>query len=151
MGQKQTNKQFGSRRRNPSNLNNKLKQVPDDVDGRTKKSLRFRQIVNSTIKLAGNRQPPEVIEQLAKQFAGLVLRQEHHQSRLFKGDGRGHGSDAAYVKLVNSANRCLRMLGLTKLSEEEQGEFSGVDGLEKYCAAKRKKKDRRRERLGKNL
>ena len=151
MGQKLASRKLG----NNNSRHNRLKKVPDDIDGRSKEAQQFRNIVNSTIKLAGNRQPPAVVEQLAKQYAGLILRQEHHQSRLFGGDERGT-SDAAYVKLVNSANRCLRLLGLTQIKDgEDDGD---INALEKHCAkrmaeldskkSKRRKVDRRRERLG---
>ena len=145
---------MAQRQRQRSSVHNRLKKVPDDIDGRLSQSIEFRNIVNSTIKLAGNRQPPAVVEQLAKQYAGLILRQEYHQSRLFGGDERGT-SDAAYVKLVNSANRCLRLLGLTQIKDgEDDGD---INALEKHCAKRtveieakksKRKVDRRRERMG---
>lgn len=159
MGHKQTNKQFGGRThggRNNHSQHNRLKKVPDDVDGRSKDSQKFRDIVTSTILLAGNHLTPEITEQLAKQFAGLVIRQDRHQSRMFNKDGRGV-NDHAYCKLVNSANRCLRLLGLTKT--EENTDDGDIMALERYCARNKRpvagkskrKKDHRRERLGKNL
>ena len=133
--------------------NNILKKVPDEVDGRQKDSIKFRDIVNSTILLSGDHCPPQITEQIAKQYAALVIRQEQHQLRLFGGDGRGT-SDHAYVKLVNAANRCLKLLGL--LGSNPEGDEGDVMALERYCATKGKalarkstrKKDRRRERLG---
>lgn len=133
--------------------NNRLKKVPDEIDGRSKDSLKFRDIVNSTILLAGDHSPPAITEQLAKQYAALVIRQEAHQLRLFGGDGRGT-SDHAYVKLVNSANRCLKLLGL--IGSKSEGDEGDIMALERHCAKRtteiarksKRKVDRRRERLG---
>ncbi len=133
-------------------ISNKAKRADD---GRVKDSYRFRAIVRSTIELVGDRHPPEIVAQLARQYAGLLVRQEQHLSELFNGDGRSM-DDASYVKLVNASARILRTLGLT--GKDADDDPADVDGLEKHCARrrveidnKRKRKDRRRERMGKSL
>ena len=117
-------------------------------DGRSKQSRRFQAIVKSTIELAGNHNPPEVTEQLAKQYASLVLRQERHLANLLDGKGR---NDVAFVRLINASNRTLRLLGL--LTADNGNDMDdGQNALEKYAERKRgggngTKRDKRRYRL----
>lgn len=163
MSHKQTNNQFAGNKKKEFDRNAHLARARskiknrdrkmNGVDGRSRASRRFWQVVHDTVRLAGDRQAPEITLQLSQQYATLVIKMEQHQSDLFNGDGRSM-SDADYCKLVNSSNRCLRLLGLTKIDEgDDDGD---VNALEKYIAKKNadkqnRKKDRRRERMGKNL
>ena len=118
------------------------------VDGRTKESKRFRAIVEDIVRLVGDRQPPEVVDRLARTFAALAIRQDQHIARLL--DGRPMDS-AGYVRLVNASNRVLRHLGLIPADENGDDMADGQFALEKYVAGKRSgngtRRDRRRSRL----
>jgi len=152
-GRKQTNSQF-ERKRHLAKARTKIvnheRPVKTSTDGRTKESKRFKAIVESTIELAGNRNVPAVTAQLARQFAGLVIRQERHLANLLDGKGR---NDAGYVRLVNASNRTLKLLGLLRADTDNDDMNGGQDSLEGYISRTRAqsgpKRDGRRARMGK--
>ena len=137
MGYKQTKRQ------------NKADKAPV-TDGRSKDSRRFKAIVQEIVRLVDDLNSPEIVEQLARTFAALVIRQEKHIAKLL--DGQPMNS-AAYVRLVNCSNRCLKNLGLIPAGNGTDPD-GGQDSLESYIASRPKgngttrKVDRRRERLG---
>ena len=124
-----------------------------EIDGRTKPARRHSAIVADIHRLVGDRHPPEVVEQLAQQFATLVLQQERLTARLLEGLPMNSGS---FVRLVNASTRCLKNLGLIPTGNGANGADDGTDALEDYIAGKqqgngtkpKRRVDRRRERLG---
>ena len=130
----------------------KMKPPVPVTDGRSKASKRFKRIVQDIVRLAGNKQPPEVVEQLARTFAALVIKQEKHIAKLL--EGRPMDS-AAYVRLVNCSNRTLKNLGLLPTGNGAEPD-GGQDSLESYIANRpvgngtkpKRRVDRRRERMG---
>ena len=119
-----------------------------DIDGRTKESRRFNAIVTDTIRLVGETECPEIVRQLSRQFAGLIVAQEKYLSSLLEGKPVDAGQ---YVRLVNASNRTLKALGL--MPDRDDDPDPGMD-LDDYLARKKRrgvgtkrKADRRRERL----
>ena len=112
-----------------------------DLDGRSKQSKRFNAIVTDIVFLVGETDSPEIVKQLARQYAGLILVQEKYLSALLEDRP---ADNEQYMRLVNCSTRTLKVLGLVPGEVTDDDNLD--DDLSKYLE-KQRKKDGRRERL----